>query len=189
MKSRIVELTESVMDRIDAVKLISIKKGDITTEAVDAIINAANTSLLGGGGVDGAIHRAAGPGLLAECRELGGCRPGEARITAGYNLAAKYVIHTPGPVYADGKRGEDDVLKNSYINSMMLAEEKKIASIVFPAISTGVYRFPKEKAVRIAFDAVINFMLEKNFSIRVIFVLFDDENFQIYKKYLQGLLS
>lgn len=175
------------MNRNEIIKLIRVKKGDITSEQVDAIVNAANTSLLGGGGVDGAIHRASGPGLLDECRKLGGCKTGEARITAGYQLPAKYVIHTPGPVYSGGTHGEPEKLKNSYYNSLLLAKEKNCESIAFPAISTGVYRFPKDEAVRIAFDTVISFMINENYMIRTVFVLFDDENYSIYKKYLNDI--
>lgn len=175
------------MNRAEAIELISVKKGDITAEQADAIVNAANTSLLGGGGVDGAIHRAAGPGLLAECRTLGGCKSGEARLTGGYNLPAKHVIHTPGPVYSDGRHGEPLVLKNSYWNSLDLARQKKLQSIAFPAISTGVYHYPREEAVKIAFETVIDFMVSETYSIKVIFVLFDDENYSIYKNYLKGI--
>ncbi len=175
------------MDRSEAVRFISVKRGDITAESADAIVNAANTSLLGGGGVDGAIHRAAGPGLLAKCRTLGGCRSGEARITAGFNLPAKYVIHTPGPIYSDGRHGEPDVLKNSYNNSLILAKKNNLESIAFPAISTGVYHYPKDEAVKIAFETVIEFMIRENYGIKVIFILFDEENHAIYKKYLKGI--
>lgn len=175
------------MDRSEAICRISVKKGDITSESVDVIVNAANTSLLGGGGVDGAIHRAAGPDLLAECRKFGGCRPGEARITRGYNLPAKYVIHTPGPIYSDGRHGEPEILRNSYENSLMLAKEKSLESIAFPAISTGVYHYPKDIAVKIAVETCIEFMIQKNYNIRIIFVLFDDENYSIYKKYLKEI--
>jgi len=166
---------------------IAIKKGDITKESVDAIVNAANTSLLGGGGVDGAIHRAAGPGLLEECKKIGGCRPGEARITGGYRLPARHVIHTPGPIYRDGRHGEAEILASSYLNAMSLAKEYGLKSIAFPAISTGVYGYPKKEACAIAVGTVIDFMKTQDFLIDVIFVLFDQENFQIYVDHVKGL--
>ncbi|HWH70050.1 MAG TPA: O-acetyl-ADP-ribose deacetylase, partial [Candidatus Sulfotelmatobacter sp.] len=125
---------------------IEIMEGDITKQKVDAIVNAANTTLLGGGGVDGAIHRAAGPALLQECRKLGGCPTGEARITQGYNLPAKWVIHTVGPVWRDGRHHEDELLANCYRNALALAEQHGIKTIAFPAISTGAYGFPLEQA-------------------------------------------
>ncbi|HEY5124162.1 MAG TPA: O-acetyl-ADP-ribose deacetylase, partial [Ignavibacteria bacterium] len=143
---------------------IFIEPGDITKQNTDAIVNAANKSLLGGGGVDGAIHRAAGKDLLEECRNLGGCNTGEAKITKGYNLNANYVIHTVGPVWNGGKYGEEEKLAECYRNSLKLAVKNKIKSIAFPSISTGAYRFPIEKAVRIAVKEVKNF-LEKNSSI------------------------
>ena len=170
------------MDKKDLLKYITVKKGDITQEAVDAIVNAANTSLLGGGGVDGAIHRKAGPGLLDECRKFGGCTTGEARITKGYNLKAKYVIHTPGPVYRGGKNNEPELLRNSYLNSMILVKENNLKSVSFPAISTGVYRYPKQEAAQIAIETVINFMSHENYVADINLVLFDDDNFEIYNK-------
>lgn len=166
---------------------IHIKQGDITKETTDAIVNAANPSLLGGGGVDGAIHRAAGPGLLVECRKLGGCGHGEARITGGHNLLARHVIHTPGPIYKDGKRGEPETLKNSYMNSLRLAQEHGLTSISFPAISTGVYGYPKESACRIAVDSAFEFMRSKDYVLDVYFVLFDKENVTLYTEYLNSL--
>lgn len=168
---------------------IHIKKGDITKEQSDAIVNAAAPKLLGGGGVDGAIHRAAGAKLLEECKKLGGCNPGEARITGAYNLPAKHIIHTPGPVYRGGKNNEAETLKNSYINSLMLAKEANLSSIAFPAISTGVYGYPKEEAAKIAIDTVIDFMKNENYMIKAIFILFDDDSYEIYKKILKGKIN
>ena len=164
---------------------IEIQKGDITKLKVDAIVNAANTSLLGGGGVDGAIHRAAGPELLEFNRKLGGCSTGEAKISPGFKLPAKFIIHTVGPVWDGGKNNEDKLLANCYKNSLKLARENKVKTIAFPAISTGVYRFPLERATKIAVDEVKKF-LEKNESIeKVIFVCFDDETYQVYQKILK----
>ena len=174
------------MDRSDALNKITIKKGDITKEKADAIVNAANPSLLGGGGVDGAIHRAAGPGLLEECRKLGGCRPGEARITKGYNLDAKYIIHTPGPVYNGGRHGEQKILRSSYWNSLKLCKDNNLKSISFPAISTGVYRYPKKEAAEIAIQTVIDFMMQEEYLLDVKFILFDNDNYSIYKKIVEG---
>lgn len=160
---------------------IKIVKGDITKIEVEAIVNAANKALLGGGGVDGAIHRAAGTELLEKCKELGGCETGEAKITKGYNLPAKYVIHTVGPVWQGGDGGEEEELVNCYRSSLKLAVEKNIKSIAFPSISTGAYGFPIEKAAPIALREVKKF-LEKNDTIKeVIFVLFSVKDFQIYQ--------
>jgi O-acetyl-ADP-ribose deacetylase len=166
---------------------IHVMQGDITTETTDAIVNAANPSLLGGGGVDGAIHRAAGPALLDECRKLGGCKHGEARITRGHNLKARYIIHTPGPIYENGMSGESDILKNSYWNSLRIAKEKGLASVSFPAISTGVYGYPKQEACRIAVDTAVNFMTTQDYLIEIYFVLFDKENYNLYTNYLRAL--
>jgi O-acetyl-ADP-ribose deacetylase len=166
---------------------IHVKQGDITREAVDAIVNAANPSLLGGGGVDGAIHRAAGPGLLQECRKLGGCAHGEARITGGHDLKAAHVIHTPGPIYKNGKSGEPEILKNSYLNSLLLSKENNLKSISFPAISTGVYGYPKEAACKIAVDTALEFMKKYDYVIEIYFVLFDKENVSIYSDYISSI--
>lgn len=164
---------------------IQIQPGDITKLKVDAIVNAANTSLLGGGGVDGAIHRAAGPELLEFNRKLGGCATGETKISPGFNLPAKFIIHTVGPVWNGGKNNEDKLLANCYKNSLKLAVENNVKTIAFPAISTGVYRFPLERATKIAVDEVKKF-LEKNKSIeKVIFVCFDEETYSIYKNILR----
>jgi len=166
---------------------IHVKQGDITTEETDAVVNAANPSLLGGGGVDGAIHRAAGPGLLDECRKLGGCAHGEARITRGHKLRAKYVIHTPGPVYRGGHSGERDILKNSYMNSLVLAMNHNLKSISFPAISTGVYGYPREEACDLAVSTVIEFMTKSDYILDVYFVQFDSDNYNLYKQYLEKI--
>jgi O-acetyl-ADP-ribose deacetylase len=166
-------------------RLIEIIQGDITRLKVDAIVNAANTSLLGGGGVDGAIHRAAGPELLAECRTLNGCPTGEARITKGYNLPAKYVIHTVGPVWHGGNSGEPQKLASCYRQSLELAEKNNLTSVAFPNISTGVYGYPKKEAATIAVREVRNFLEEANSINRVIFCIFDEENYQIYQEFLE----
>lgn len=157
-------------------------QGDITKLEVEAIVNAANKSLLGGGGVDGAIHRAAGPQLLYECKTLNGCETGEAKITRGYNLPAKYVIHTVGPVWNGGKYNEDQLLKNCYTNSLILAKENNIESIAFPSISTGVYHFPIERAAKIAVETVKNFCKKHEEIDEVIFCAFSQSDYEIYKE-------
>lgn len=157
---------------------------DITELDVDAIVNAANTSLLGGGGVDGAIHRAAGPELLEACLALNGCETGNAKITSGFRLAAKYVIHTVGPVWYDGTKDEEELLASCYRNSLKIATDNNCRSIAFPNISTGVYHFPKVLAAEIAIREVIEY-LKKNTSVTVTFVCFDEENYEIYMKRLQ----
>lgn len=164
--------------------MIKLIRGDITILDVDAIVNAANSSLLGGGGVDGAIHRAAGPQLLEECRTLNGCPTGDARITKGYNLSARYVIHTVGPVWHGGNRNEEALLKSCYEKSLLLAHEYKLSSVAFPNISTGVYRFPKELAAKIAVTAVHGYLSGNNFPVEVFFVCFDQENQSIYSSLL-----
>ena len=158
--------------------------GDITQQRVDAIVNAANTSLLGGGGVDGAIHRAAGPGLLEECRTLGGCPTGEARITQGYNLPALLVIHTPGPIWGGGNQDEDRLLANSYRNSLNLAIENNAKTIAFPSISTGIYGFPIHRACRIALREIQS-VLNSNAPIdRVLIVCFSQSDLDVYTEAL-----
>ena len=157
-------------------------QGDITKMKADAIVNAANSSLLGGGGVDGAIHRAAGPELVAECATLGGCAAGEAKITRGYHLPAKYVIHTVGPVWHGGAQDEDELLADCYRNSLRIAAERGLKTIAFPAISTGVYRFPPERACRIAVDTVREFLAGHPAIEKVSFVCFDTLTFGLYKK-------
>jgi O-acetyl-ADP-ribose deacetylase len=164
---------------------ISIQKGDITTVSADAIVNAANTSLLDGGGVNGAIHNAAGPELLEECKTLHGCNTGEAKITAGYQLRAKHVIHTAGPVWKDGKNNEITLLQNAYHNSLLMAVNNGVRTIAFPNISTGTYGFPKDKAAMIALFSVNQFCREFPDKLEeVIFVCFDEENYNIYKDIL-----
>lgn len=163
---------------------IRIVEGDITGLAVDAIVNAANTTLLGGGGVDGAIHRAAGPGLLEECRRLGGCPTGEARLTRGHRLPARHVIHTVGPVWSGGDRGEDALLASCYRSSLALAAEHGLRTVAFPAISTGVYRFPLERATAIAVAEVRSFLATSPLPEVVIFVCFRPEARQAYERAL-----
>ena len=159
---------------------IRIVRGDITRQEVEAVVNAANTSLLGGGGVDGAIHRAAGPGLLEECRRIGGCPTGEARITGGHLLPARFVIHTVGPVWRGGGHGEEELLARCYRNSLHLALEKGLASLAFPSISTGVYGFPIERACPIALAEVSGFLRAHGAPALVLFVCFSAEDYRTY---------
>jgi O-acetyl-ADP-ribose deacetylase len=166
----------------DATKRIEIVRGDITKFDVDAIVNAANTTLLGGGGVDGAIHRAAGPELLAECRTLGGCRPGEAKITRGYRLPARFVIHTVGPVWRGGKNDEAKTLANCYRNSLKLAVENEIKTIGFPAISCGAYGYPIEEAAHIAFKTTRDFLATNDEMQKVIFVVWGEDAYDAYTR-------
>ena len=165
---------------------IRIVMGDITKVAADAIVNAANTSLLGGGGVDGAIHRAAGPELVAECRRLRGCRTGEAKITRGYRLPARWVIHTVGPVWQDGTHGEDELLASAWRSSLALAAERGLRTIAFPSISTGAFRFPLARAARIAIATTVAFLRENDLPDTVTVVCFGDE---AYRCYLTALAS
>ncbi len=160
---------------------IRIETADITTLALDAIVNAANTTLLGGGGVDGAIHRAAGPELLAECRTLGGCETGRAKITKGYRLRAEYVVHAVGPVWNEGRADEEGLLASCYRESLALAAAHDVGTIAFPAISTGVYGFPKERAAAIAAGSTIDWLRERARPARVIFCCFSDDDSAIYR--------
>ncbi len=154
--------------------------GDITEQRVDAIVNAANRRMLGGGGVDGAIHTAAGPGLYEECLPMGGCEFGEAKITGGHNLPAKYVIHTVGPIYGQADGNEPEILASCYRNSLRIAMERNLKSIAFPAISTGVYAYPKPEAAAIAVKTVKEFLAENNSDIEVRFILFSQEDAEHY---------
>ncbi len=163
---------------------IKLVRGDITTLNVDAIVNAANTSLLGGGGVDGAIHRAAGPELLAECRTLGGCATGSAKITRGYRLPTDHVIHTVGPVYSGGGRGEADLLASCYRESLRLAAEHQCKTVAFPAISCGVYGYPLAEAARVSLEATAEFLAESELPREVTWCLFDQPAYDAYQEAL-----
>jgi len=169
------------LNRKNRIELI---KGNITTLEVDAIVNAANNSLLGGGGVDGAIHEAAGPELYRECAELKGCETGKAKITRGYNLVAKHIIHTVGPVWYGGYKDEPELLASCYTSSLELAKENKLRTIAFPGISTGVYGFPKDLAAMIAVTETRRFLNKYSCPVKVLFVAFDDDSFETYKKFL-----
>jgi O-acetyl-ADP-ribose deacetylase (regulator of RNase III) len=166
---------------------IRVVEGDITRLTVDAIVNAANSSLLGGGGVDGAIHRTAGPQLLEECRGLGGCPTGESRITGGYRLPARHIIHTVGPVYDGGHRDEAELLRSCYVESLRLASEKQLASIAFSCISTGVYGYPKDKACEIAIAAVAHWFEDNEYPHEVHFCCFDPYDACLYREQLAQL--
>ncbi len=168
---------------------LEIIKDDITTLKVDAIVNAANKSLLGGGGVDGAIHRAAGPKLLEECKKLGGAETGEAKITKGFQLPADYVIHTVGPVWNGGNNNEDELLKSCYENSLKLTSEYNIKNIAFPSISTGVYHFPIERAAKIALATVDKFVKKNSNLEKVIFCTFSESDYETYKKVYSEIIN
>ena len=171
----------------DAVRnRIRIELGDITRLTVEAIVNAANTSLLGGGGVDGAIHRAAGPELLAECRTLGGCPPGEARLTRGYRLAAGHVIHTVGPIWRGGDAGEADILANCYRSCLAIARDRSFGAIAFPAVATGIYGFPRGMAARIAVTEIGAYLAGNDRPETVIFACFDEATREAYRVALEG---
>ena len=163
---------------------VELIKGDITSLDVDGIVNAANNSLLGGGGVDGAIHNAAGPDLLTECERLNGCETGQSKITNGYRLKAKHVIHTVGPIWYGGYRDEHSLLASCYKTSLTLAKEKKIKTLAFPGISTGIYGFPKDLAALIAVNETKRFLNKNSFPEKVIFVTFNDDSYEIYRKLL-----
>lgn len=171
----------------DTAQRIVVVEGDITRQEVDAIVNAANNSLLGGGGVDGAIHRAAGPGLLAECRTLNGCQTGGAKITGGYDLPARYVIHTVGPVWHGGQHDEDSLLGSCYRASLTLADEHDIKRIAFPAISTGVYGFPKERAARIAASEIKAYLAGETGIEQVTLVCFGHESYAICRAAVEAI--
>jgi O-acetyl-ADP-ribose deacetylase (regulator of RNase III) len=161
---------------------IEAKQGDITQEEVDAIVNAANTTLLGGGGVDGAIHRVAGPELRAECATLGGCPTGEARLTGGYALPARYIIHTVGPVWSGGMKGEPDFLRRCYVNALTLADRHGVRRLAFPSISTGAYGYPISQAARIAIETVREYAREKTGLELVLFVCFSADDLAVYRE-------
>jgi O-acetyl-ADP-ribose deacetylase (regulator of RNase III) len=168
---------------------IGVVEGDITKMEVDAIVNAANTTLLGGGGVDGAIHRAAGPELLEETRKIGGCPTGEARVTKGYRLPARWIIHTVGPIWSGGDKNEDTLLASCYRNSLRVAVEIGAASVAFPSISTGAYRFPLERAIRIALGETKSFLEADQFLQKVTFVCFGSEVYMAYQKALDEVFG
>jgi O-acetyl-ADP-ribose deacetylase (regulator of RNase III) len=166
-------------------KRVDLLKGDITTLKVDAIVNAANASLLGGGGVDGAIHKAAGPGLLEECRLLNGCATGESKLTGGHNLRASYIIHTAGPIWYGGYKDEPELLAACYQSSLKIAREKKLETVAYPGISTGIFGFPKDLAALIAVNETKRFLNRNSYPAKVIFVAYDDESYEIYRKLLE----
>jgi len=177
----------TVMNAENLKSRIEVVEGDITKQRVDAIVNAANTTLLGGGGVDGAIHRAAGPELLDECRTLGGCPTGQAKITKGWRLPAKWVIHTVGPVWRDGSHREEELLASCYRNSLALAEQKGVRTIAFPSISTGAYGFPMDKAARIAVTEIRTFLEQNSSMEKVVLVCFGRSAFDVHREALDKI--
>ena len=182
------KINKDFMANLSVPNRISVVEGDITKQQVDAIVNAANTTLLGGGGVDGAIHRAAGPELLEECRRLDGCPTGEARITRGYRLPAKWVIHTVGPIWRDGSGGEESLLANCYRNSLALAKNHRLHSIAFPSISTGAYGFPMERAARIAVQEIRAFLSTNQSLEKLLLVCFGKQVLEIHERALEDAL-
>ena len=178
---------DAVMKAEHITNRIEVVEGDVTKQRVDVIVNAANTTLLGGGGVDGAIHRAAGPELLEECRALGGCQTGEAKITKGYKLPAKWVIHTVGPVWRDGRHGEEELLADCYRTSLALAEQKGARAIAFPSISTGAYGFPMAKAARIAVTEIRKSLKQSGSIEKVVLVCFGKSAYDIHREALSEI--
>jgi len=170
-------------------RILSLKIGDITEVPADGIVNAANSALAGGGGVDGAIHRAGGPGIMEECRKIGHCPTGKAVITSAGNLPAKHVIHAVGPIWRGGENNEPDLLKSAYLSSLALAEKYKLQSVTFPSISTGAYGYPVDKAAEIALEAVTGHFKKRDYPKKVTFVLFSDDTFRAYEKALDRLIT
>ena len=177
--TKVIRITEAKLSMTSKIEVI---KADITTLTVDAIVNAANTSLLGGGGVDGAIHRAAGPELVSECRLLGGCKTGQAKITKGYRLPAKFVVHTVGPVWRGGEHGESELLASCYRACFTIARERNLRSLAFPAISCGIYGYPIEKAVKIAVAETVAELISSDDVQKVVFACFGDEIYNAYQR-------
>jgi O-acetyl-ADP-ribose deacetylase (regulator of RNase III) len=173
-------------DLADRVRVVT---GDITRLEVDAIVNAANETLLGGGGVDGAIHRAAGPELLAACRKLGGCSTGSAKITAGFNLPARHVIHTVGPIYSTGRSSEAELLRSCYTESLRLADERELGTVAFPCISTGAFRYPRREACQVATNAVLDWLGEHEYPRQVNFCCYDAADAKLYREVLSAKLG